>query len=49
MSIFALLFLLAALILAIVSNARAWWVYVCILIGTILALVVTHGTMVTWH
>lgn len=49
MSIFALLFLVAAFILAVVTNPHVWWIPALIAIGIVLALVVTHGTMVTVH
>jgi hypothetical protein len=49
MSIFALLALIAAFILAIVESRRAWWVPALIVLGVVLALWLTSGTQVSIH
>lgn len=49
MSVFAFIVLVIAFVLAIVENRRAWWVPALIVLGIILALVVTHGTMISAH
>lgn len=47
MSIFALIVFAVAAAIAIVENRRAWWIPALIILGVVLALVLTHGTQVT--
>lgn len=48
MSIFALLILVAAFIIAVLEK-RSWWVPALIIAGIAVAFVITHGTQVHLH